>query len=138
MTMERDAQERGTPLGEKMFERFLVWIKSFGDALDSPSVRLRRVAAGVRRSTWIAFAIVVAGNIIAFNYFQERITRYYLGVLLMNIVSLNADLDSLQAKISQLDKKLEGMDAKLDKPAPVSSLAPSASPSSNSAKHRSR
>jgi hypothetical protein len=138
MTMERDAQERSIPLTEKMLERFLVWIRIFGGALDSPSVRLRRVAAGVRRSTWVVFAIVVAGNIIAFNYFQERITRYYLGVLLMNIVNLNEDIDSLRAKIGQLDKKIEGMDAKLDKPAPASSSAPPAAPSSNLAKHRSR
>jgi hypothetical protein len=144
MTIEQDAQERDTVFGEKvrftekMRERIHVWIKVAGDAPVSLAMRLRRLAAGIRKSTWIAFAIVVAGNIIAFNYYQERITRYYLGILLMNIVSLNEDIDSLQAKINQLNKKIDGIEAKVDKPAQPSPSAASTAPSSNLVKHRAR
>jgi hypothetical protein len=98
---------------------------------------LRRVAAGMRKSTWVVFAIVLVGNIIAFNYYQARITRYYLSVLLLNIVTMNDDIDTLQAKIDQLNKKTDDIRAKLDKPVlPSSSVL--TSPSSNLAKPRGR
>jgi hypothetical protein len=144
MTIEQDAQERDTVFGEKLRftekvrERIHVWINAAGDAPVFFFMRLRRLAAGITKSTWIAFAIVAAGNIIAFNYYQERITRYYLGILLMNIVSLNEDIDSLQAKINQLNKKIDDIDAKVEKPAQSSPSAASAAPSSSLVKHRSR
>jgi hypothetical protein len=138
MTIEQNAQGADTAFPEKEGGGILVWIKIAGDALNWLSVPFRRIAAGIRKSPWIAFALVVAGNIIAFNYCQERITRYYVGVLLMNIVSLNEDIDSLQAKINELNNRIDGMGAKLDKLAPPSTSALSASPSLNLLKHRSR
>jgi len=134
MTIEQDARETVTSFAEKGRERILEWIKIAGVAPNSLAVRLRRIVAGKRKSIWTAFAIVLAGNIIAFNYYQARITRYHLSNLLMNIVRMNEDIDTLEAKINQLNKKTDDIGAKLNKPVPVLST----SPASNLTKPRSR
>ena len=136
MTIEQEAHETDTPFAEKLRERILLWIKAAGGAPDSFSVRLRHMVAGIRKSSWVAFAIMLAANIIAFSYYQERITRYYLSVLLANLVRINGDMDALEAKINQLNQKTDDLSAKLGKPSSSSGI--STSPSSNSAKPRSR
>jgi len=138
MTIEQDAHKTHATFMAKARERILEWTKIAGVAPGSLTVWLRRMAAGTRKSTWVVFAIMLAGNIIAFHYYQARITRYYLSVLVMNMVRLNEDLDTLQAKLNQLDKKTDDLNAKLNKPALSSSSVLSATPSSNLAKSRSR
>src|SRR5215469_7384448 len=130
MTMERDAEEMDTTFAEKLRERIFVGFKSAGGALSALPIRLRGMAAGTKTSTWIVFAIVVAGNIIAFDYYQARITRYYLSVLLMNIVRMNDDMDLVQAEINRLNKRTDDIRAKLDKSVQPSSLELSTPPSS--------
>jgi hypothetical protein len=115
MTMEQDAQEMDTSFTIKARERILVWINIVASAPVSLSTRLRRLAAGIGKSTWLVFAIVLAANIIAFNYYQARITRYYISVLLTNIVRLNDDIDTLQTKIDQLNKKTDDTSSNLAK-----------------------
>jgi uncharacterized protein YlxW (UPF0749 family) len=138
MTIERHAQNTDAAFAEKVRERILVWIKIVGDAPNSLFIQLRRMATSIRKSTWVVLAIVLAGNIIAFNYYQERITRYYFSVLLTNIVRINEDIDTLQAKVNQLNQKIDNIDAKLDKPVLPSSSSSSRFSSSNLAKSRGR
>jgi hypothetical protein len=138
MTIERDVLETDTPFTEKVRERILEWSKIVGDATNSLSVWFRRSAAVIRKSTWLVFVIVVAGNIIAFSYYQERITRYYISVLLVNLVRMNEDMDALDAKVNQLNKKTDDLTAKLGSPASPSSSIMSVSPPSSSPKPRRR
>jgi hypothetical protein len=138
MTIDRHAQNTDAAFAEKVRERILVWIKIVSDAPGYLAMRLRRIVAGIRKSTWVVLAIVLAGNIIAFNYYQERITRYYFSVLLTNIVRINEDIDALQARINQLEQKTDNIGAKLDKPVLPSASAPSRLSSSNLTKPRGR
>jgi hypothetical protein len=138
MTIEQDAQETNTPFAERVWERILVWFRIAGGPPSSLSVRFRRMAIGKRKSTWVAFAIVLAGNIIAFNYYQARVTRYYISVLLENLVRMNEDIDALQAKLNQLSKRTDGTGASLDNPEPPSSAVLTTSRPSSSAKPRRR
>jgi hypothetical protein len=138
MTTKQGAQNTASAFAEKVRERLLVWTEIVADARHLLSIWLRRVAGSKRKSTWVTLVIVLAANIVAFNYYQERITRYYLSVLLANLVRMNGDVDALEGKISQLGKKTDELSAKLGNPAPASSPVISMSPASNSPRPRRR
>ncbi len=119
----------------KIRGQFLVWFGIVGSALTK-----FRPAPGIEKYLWIVFAVLLAGNVMAFGYYQARITRYYLHILHMNVVSMSLDMDALdtrlnqlstkvddlETKINQLTAKNDALSAKLDKPAlpPPTSLAP--------------
>jgi hypothetical protein len=138
MTIEQDAQRTDIPFTEKVRERIFAWIEIVADATNSLAVLFRRFAAGIRKSTWVVFVIVLAGNVIAFNYYQERITRHYLSVLLSDLARMSEDMDTLDAKINQLNERTNDLSAKLGNPAAPSASVIPVSPASNLAKPRRR
>ncbi len=128
--MEQNAGKTGASFARKVGDQFLVWNGIVGRALKSLSkLRFAQTATGIKKYLWVVFAIVLAGNIVGFNYYQARITRYYIGVLLMNIVRMNEDIDALDAKLNKLSAKIDDLSGKLDKGPPPQSSIPTTPPS---------
>jgi outer membrane murein-binding lipoprotein Lpp len=97
-----------------------------------------RPGIGITAYLVLIFAVVLAGNVIAFDYYQARITRYHPDILYTNVARMYGDINALEAKLNQLSAKIDGLEAKIDqltpktdasaakpdKPGPPTSLAP--------------
>jgi outer membrane murein-binding lipoprotein Lpp len=94
--------------------QFLVWFGIFGGLLTKFKPRLGRRAVDIPKNLWIVFAVLLAGNVMAFNYYQARVSRYYLHIMHMNIVRMNGDIDLLDGKLNQLSAKIDGLEAKIN------------------------
>jgi hypothetical protein len=138
MTIEQNAGMAAS-FARKVRDQFLVWLEVAGGSLKSLSkLRFARTVTGIKTYLWVAFAIALAVNVVAFDYYQARITRYYLGVLLMNLIKMSEDIDTLDAKLNQLSAKIDDLSSKLDKrPAPPPPI-PTTPPSPPPAKARSK
>lgn len=130
---------------KKIRGRLSVWAGIARGALIKYKLRLAKSGIGINKYLWLVFVILLAGNVMAFNYYQARLTRYYFQISQMNAVRMDGDIDILAAKLNQLntsidrlETKIDGLQenvnqlttktdalaAKLDKPAPPTSLAP--------------
>jgi hypothetical protein len=58
----------------------------------------------------LAFVVLLAGNVMAFDYYQARITRYHTDILYTNVVMMNGDIDALEAKLNKLSAKIDGLE----------------------------
>jgi outer membrane murein-binding lipoprotein Lpp len=109
-----------------------------GRALTNFKRNLGSSGIGVTTYLVLVFAVLLAVNVVAFDYYQARITRNYTHILFMNLARMNGEMDALEAKLNQLSTKIGGLEtkidqlttktdalaAKLDKPGPPTSLAP--------------
>jgi hypothetical protein len=130
MTIEQNTGTMTASFARKLRDRIFAWIQIAGEALKPLSkFRFARPAIGIKQYVWVGFAIVLAGNIAGFNYYQARITRYYIGVLLTNLVRIDEDIAALDDKLNQLSAKIDELSVKLDKrplpPPPIQTTPPS-------------
>jgi outer membrane murein-binding lipoprotein Lpp len=83
-------------------------------ALTDFKLNLARSGIGAKTYLVLVFLVLLAGNVMAFNYYQARMTRYYLHILYMNVVRMNADIDTLDAKLNKLNAVIDGLSPKVD------------------------
>ncbi len=99
---------------KKIRGRLSVWVGIADGALTKYKLRLGRSVIGVNKYLRLAFVILLAGDVMAFNYYQARLTRYYVQTSQMNVVRMNEDIDILEAKLNQLNTTIDRLEAKLD------------------------
>jgi len=71
---------------------------------------------GIGRTTYLAlvFAVLLAANVMAFEYYQARITRDYIHILYTNLVRMNGEMGALEEKLNQLTTKISALEVKID------------------------
>ena len=106
-----------------------------GRALTNSKLYLGK--SGIGGTTYLAlvFAVLLGANVMAFEYYQARITRDHTHILYTNLARMNGDMGALEAKLNQLSAKISALEAKIDqlttkadakpeKPGPPTSLTP--------------
>jgi outer membrane murein-binding lipoprotein Lpp len=110
-----------------------------GRALTNSKLYLGK--SGISGTTYLAlvFAVLLGANVMAFEYYEARITRDHTHILYTNLARMNEDMGALEAKLNQLSTQISALEAKIDqlttktnalaakpeKPGPPTSLAPS-------------
>jgi outer membrane murein-binding lipoprotein Lpp len=72
--------------------------------------------SGIGRTTYLAlvFAVLLAANVMAFEYYQARVTRDYIQILYTNLARMNGEMGALEEKFNQLSTKISALEAKID------------------------
>src|SRR5262245_54493537 len=99
----------------KESRRTFSWTAGPSAALKRIKGWIRQLAFGIQKNALAVFAVLLAAGAMEFNYYQERLTRDYIQVLLIDAARMSSDMDALDAKLSQLNTKIDALDAKLDK-----------------------
>lgn len=105
---------------KKIRGRLSVWAGIASGALTKYKLRLAKSGTGVNKYLWLIFVILLAGNVVAFDYYQARLTRFYLqvsqvnAVRMMNAVRMNGDTDISEARYNQLNTTIDRLEAKID------------------------
>jgi hypothetical protein len=127
MNVEQNTKKPDISFATDVHGQSLYWRGAAGRVLKPIKLQFRQLALGIKKHAWVIFAVLLTAGVMEFNYYQARLTRDYVRVLLLNAARINGDIDALDAKLSQLNTKIDALSAKLDKP-PVPSSAVSTKP----------